>query len=174
MRRLLIFLSSLLLAFTTACGSASPSESGQEVGDDASVSDDVLNSGEPAPAAPPADSPVRVGEIEEEFPVDLFAIISDDEILLSSISTPDSSDETQNAALSLNIRTARDADEVLEDFTKTLKDAGFEVTSESQVEGMSAQATYANGDQVLTVGILDESDSRIVSIGGTVTLPAAD
>lgn len=123
-------------------------------------------SGETAPASGDS-NPVLVGEVAPDFPLELFALDETDEVLLSSVTEAG----PQGRALSLNVRTQKNTQEILKAYEKSLGTADFTLTSTSEVEGMAAQATFTKGVHVLTIGVLDEESARIVSVGGTVPLP---
>lgn len=143
---------------------------------DAPVRDAVPNQStttattESVPAPPGGEGQIEVGELAEDFPTELFPIAAADEVLLSSFSATDD----DKYALSLNVRSAASADEIFSSYEKALEAAGFSASSDAPVEGMAAQATFAKGEQVLTVGILDDGAARIITVGGTIDAAVAD
>jgi len=181
MRKLWVIFSVPVLVLVGACADdsadASQAESGTTVRTQANVPGDVQNEQESpdeveekAPAPPPVDSPVLIGDVDAQFPLEYFALGDDDEILLSSFK--ENSDGT--ATISLNARTPRATDDVISDVTKVLKDAGFDTTADVEVDGMAAQTTFTRASETITIGVVDDVSTRLITIGGTVTEPESD
>ncbi|HLR55732.1 MAG TPA: hypothetical protein VK096_03125 [Actinomycetales bacterium] len=137
---------------------------------DAPVRDAVPNQStttattESVPSPPGGEGQIEVGELAADFPAELFPITAADEVLLSSFSATDDNEYR----LSLNIRSSASVDEIFNSYEEALEAAGFSASADATVEGMAAQATFAKGEQVLTVGILDDGKDRIITVGGTI------
>lgn len=117
-------------------------------------------------AAVPNDTSVVVGELADNFPAELFPVGSDDEVLLSSLALT----SADQYSVSLNVRTKKEISTALAAYEETLTSAGFEKVGTAKVEGMAVQETFARAKESLTVGVLDEGDARIITIGGTISL----
>ncbi|HLS03722.1 MAG TPA: hypothetical protein VK030_03075 [Actinomycetales bacterium] len=122
----------------------------------------------PAPdekiAAAPSDSPVIIGALPPDFPKDVFPLTPTDEVLLSALTPAGPNQQT----LSLNVRTTAQVDEILATYQESLTAAGFQAADPTEVEGLAVQQDFEKDDEKLTLGILDEKTSRIISIGGTI------
>src|SRR5690625_2672738 len=121
---------------------------------------------EPPSGAGANETSVVVGELADNFPVELFPIKSDDEVLLSSLALT----SQDQYSISLNVRTEMESSAALAAYEEALTSAGFEQVGTTRVEGMAVQETFTRAKESLTVGVLDEGDARIVTIGGTISL----
>lgn len=117
-------------------------------------------------AAVPNDTSVVVGELADNFPVELFPLKSSDEVLLSSLALT----SQDQYSISLNVRTEMESSAALAAYEEALTSAGFDQVGTAKVEGMAVQETFTRAKESLTVGVLDEGDARIVTIGGTILL----
>lgn len=110
----------------------------------------------------------EVGDLVDGFPIELLPVPGDSVILVTS-AVPVGDAAVQE--VSLNLRTAATAPELLDLYRTTLTTAGFaEVTSETADSDLAAQVTFvrSSGDEVVSIGILDVDDGRTVTIGGRV------
>lgn len=128
---------------------------------------------EPLVTAEP-DEYSEVGDLVEGFPIDLLPVPGDAVILVTS-AVPVGDADVQE--VSLNLRTAATAAELLELYRGALTAAGFsEVTGETSDSDLAAQVTFvrSGGDEVVSIGILDVDGARTVTIGGRVRTAAED
>lgn len=121
-------------------------------------------SAEPTLAAPD-DRFAAVGRLADDFPGDLVTLPPDAEILVSS-AQPDGA----FLQISLNLRTAVPADELVGALTSSMTAAGF---TESPVAtppvGVAAESTFAReSGEVVTVAVLDRAGVRTLTLGGRV------
>lgn len=110
----------------------------------------------------------EVGDLVDGFPIDLLPVPGDAVILVTS-AVPVGDADVQE--VSLNLRTAATAVELLDLYREALTAAGFsEVTGETADSDLAAQVTFvrSSGDEVVSIGILDLDGARTVTIGGRV------
>ena len=134
---------------------------------EASTSPEPLVTGQP-------DEYSEVGDLVDGFPIDLLPVPGDAVILVTS-AVPVGDADVQE--VSLNLRTAATAPELLEMYRTTLTGAGFsEVASETADSDLAAQVTFvrSSGDEVVSIGVLDVDGGRTLTIGGRVRTPAED
>lgn len=127
---------------------------------------------EPLVTAEP-DEYSEVGDLVDGFPIDLLPVPGDAVILVTS-AVPVGDADVQE--VSLNLRTAASAPELLDLYRQTLTAAGFvEMTGETADSDLAAQVTFvrSDGDEVVSIGILDVDGARTVTIGGRVRMPDA-
>lgn len=125
------------------------------------------DSPEPLVTAEP-DEYSEVGDLVEGFPIELLPVPGDAVILVTS-AVPVGDADVQE--VSLNLRTAATAAELLELYRGALTAAGFsEVTGETSDSDLAAQVTFvrSGGDEVVSIGVLDVDGARTVTIGGRV------
>lgn len=128
---------------------------------------EVAPSPEPLVTAEP-DEFSQVGDLVEGFPIELLPVPGDAVILVTS-AVPVGDADVQE--VSLNLRTAATAAELLDLYREALTAAGFsEVTAETADSDLAAQVTFvrSGGDEVVSIGILDVDGARTVTIGGRV------
>lgn len=126
---------------------------------------------EPLVTAEP-DEYSEVGDLVEGFPIDLLPVPGDAVILVTS-AVPVGDADVQE--VSLNLRTAATAAELLGLYRGALTAAGFsEVTGETSDSDLAAQVTFvrSGGDEVVSIGVLDVDGARTVTIGGRVRTAA--
>ncbi len=132
---------------------------------------------EPTTAAAPSPEPLvtaepdeysQVGDLVEGFPIELLPVPGDAVILVTSAAPVGDADVQE---VSLNLRTAATAAELLSLYREALTAAGFsEVTAETADSDLAAQVTFvrSGGDEVVSIGILDVDGARTLTIGGRV------
>lgn len=128
---------------------------------------------EPLVTAEP-DEYSQVGDLVEGFPIDLLPVPGDAVILVTS-AVPVGDADVQE--VSLNLRTAATAAELLDLYRGALTAAGFsEVTGETSDSDLAAQVTFvrSGGDEVVSIGVLDVDGARTLTIGGRVRTTAED
>jgi len=124
---------------------------------------------EPAPlvtAAP--DEYSEVGDLVEDFPIDLLPVPGDAVILVTS-AVPVGDADVQE--VSLNLRTSATPEELLELYRTALTAAGFsEVTAETSDSDLAVDVTFvrSGGDELVSIGVLDVDGARTVTIGGRI------
>lgn len=117
-----------------------------------------------APAAATEQSAVR--SVVEGFPVDLLPL-PDDAMILVTSAVPVGNSEVQE--VSLNLRTRATPAEVLDLYRTSLTAAGFtELPADAPHDELAAEATFirSGGDELVSVGVLDDDGMRSVTIGG--------
>lgn len=144
---------------------------------------DLAVAAEPEPSPTPTPEPLvtaepdeysQVGDLVEGFPIELLPVPGDSVILVTS-AVPVGDAAVQE--VSLNLRTASTAPELLELYRTTLTEAGFsEVGGEEAESDLAAQVTFvrSGGDEVVSIGVLDVDGARTVTIGGRVRTAHAD
>jgi hypothetical protein len=137
---------------------------------DASLADDDTDAlGEPEPlitASP--DEHSGVGELVDGFPTDLLPLPDDAEVLVTSAVPVGGADVKE---VSLNVRTAAGAQEILELYRAALVGAGFtEVPPTTTQTTLAAEAVFtrSGGDELISVGVLDVDGARTLTVGGRV------
>jgi len=142
-------------------GTAGALATAEESTEAADPSPDPLVTAEP-------DEYSEVGDLVDGFPIDLLPVPGDAVILVTS-AVPVGAADVQE--VSLNLRTAATAVELLDLYREALTAAGFsEVTGETADSDLAAQVTFvrSSGDEVVSIGILDLDGARTVTIGGRV------
>jgi hypothetical protein len=137
----------------------------------ASAGPGTSNSAGASPSPSPLISGLRdpnsaVGTLAPGFPSDLLPVPPDGEVLVSSVQPVSGSDAYQ---VSLNMRTALAAPDVVDLYRKSLTAAGFaEAPQTAQAAALAAQSTFtrSGGDELLVIGVLDRDGVRTVTIGG--------
>lgn len=122
---------------------------------------------EPLVAATP-DEHSEVGELVEGFPIDLLPVPADAAILVTS-AVPVGEADVQE--VSLNLRTTATAAELLSLYREALTSAGFtEVTPQQVSTDLAVETTFtrSGGDELVSIGVLDDDGARTVTIGGRV------
>lgn len=118
------------------------------------------------PATP--DEHSEVGDLVEGFPTDLLPVPPDAMILVTS-SVPVGSADVRE--VSLNLRTQQTAEAVIELYRSALTEAGFtEMPPGTPQSALAAESTFtrSGGDELVSIGVLDEDGARTVTIGGRV------
>lgn len=165
----------LVLACAACAGGNDPTDAGA----DAAAAEDLTTLSAPETPEPTATSPEplvtaepdeysEVGDLVEGFPIELLPVPGDAVILVTS-AVPVGNADVQE--VSLNLRTAATAAELLELYRGALTAAGFsEVTGETADSDLAAQVTFvrSGGDEVVSIGVLDVDGARTVTIGGRV------
>ena len=143
-----------------------PTESADtDAGSDATTS--LKAEPEPLVAATP-DEHSEVGELVEGFPIDLLPVPADAAILVTS-AVPVGEADVQE--VSLNLRTTATAAELLSLYREALTSAGFtEVTPQQVSTDLAVETTFtrSGGDELVSIGVLDDDGARTVTIGGRV------
>lgn len=129
---------------------------------------------EPTPEALVTETPdadAKVGSLVPGFPTDLLPV-PEDAVLLVTSAVPVGA-EAQVQEVSLNLTTALTTDEVLALYRTTLTAAGFTEVDAADT-GLSAEASFvrSGGDELVSVGVLDDQGLRTVTIGGRVRMAA--
>ncbi|GEN78698.1 hypothetical protein [Actinotalea fermentans] len=169
----------LVLACAACAGGNDPTDAGADAGADAAAAEDLTTLSAPETPEPTATSPEplvtaepdeysEVGDLVEGFPIELLPVPGDAVILVTS-AVPVGNADVQE--VSLNLRTAATAAELLELYRGALTAAGFsEVTGETADSDLAAQVTFvrSGGDEVVSIGVLDVDGARTVTIGGRV------
>jgi len=122
---------------------------------------------EPMVTASP-DAFSQVGDLVEDFPIDLLPVPSDSVILVTS-AVPVGDADVQE--VSLNLRTSATAAELLALYRTALTAAGFaEVTAQTSDSDLAVDVTFvrSGGDELVSIGVLDIDGARTVTIGGRV------
>lgn len=128
---------------------------------------------EPAPAAASSrwsaeGDQTPVGTLAAGFPVELLPVPADGAILVTS-AVPLGDAQVQE--VSLNVQTGLDTAEVLALYRAALLDGGFtEVPPASSPDALTAESlfTRSDGDELVSVGVLDADGTRTVTVGGRI------
>ncbi|MGV8965152.1 MAG: hypothetical protein ACOH2F_02630 [Cellulomonas sp.] len=158
-------------ALVGGCGlSGSASDGAPAATPAGSVSRDARTPG-PSDAATPLlnetpDPNSTVGGLAPGFPSDLLPVPAGAEVLVSSVDPVGDSNAIQ---VSLNLRTALAAPEVVDLYRQSLVAAGFTEAEQTTPDAaLAAQSTFtrSGGDELLVIGVLDRDAMRTVTIGG--------
>lgn len=120
---------------------------------------------EPTPSASPTG--VTAGKLAPGFPSSVLPLPRASQILLSS-AVPAAGDAV---TISLNLRSQATVAELTEHYDAALTEQQFALLDDSATPaGLAAQMKYAraDGNEILTIGILDDGDARVVTIGGQI------
>ncbi|HMO10628.1 MAG TPA: hypothetical protein PKB06_03795 [Actinotalea sp.] len=122
-----------------------------------------MSSAEPGAAT---DEHSEVGGLAPGFPSDLIPLPDDAVILVTSAAQVGDADVQE---VSLNRRTRLTTAEVVELYRVALVEAGFsEVAARDAALAAEAAFTRSSGDELVSIGVLDDGDLRTVTIGGRV------
>lgn len=108
----------------------------------------------------------QVGELVANFPTDLLPVPDGATILVSSAEQF----EATEWEISLNVRSSKTTDELLDQIRQPLIAAGFtEQAPGHTAVGLAAQTSFTRAEgEVITVGILDGGSTRTATAGGIV------
>ena len=113
---------------------------------------------------PPAPAPTESGP--DPAPLSLIPLPDDAVILVTSAAQVGDADVQE---VSLNLRTRLPTAEVVELYRVALVEAGFsEVAARDAALAAEAAFTRSSGDELVSIGVLDDGDLRTVTIGGRV------
>lgn len=168
-----------LVLLTAACGGApsadgsaatlgapGTAERGTTATETSTSTADAAEAGTDAAGTGPGPESSAVRSVVEGFPVDLLPLPEDAMILVTS-AVPVGDSEVQE--VSLNLRTRVAPAEVLALYRESLTGAGFtELPAEAPHDELAAEATFvrSGGDELVSVGVLDDDGLRSVTIGG--------
>lgn len=131
---------------------------------------------DPAPAEPlvtaTPDAHSEVGDLVAGFPEDLLPLPPDAVVLVTS-AVPVGDAEVQE--VSLNLRTATSVQDVVALYRTALTTAGFtEVPPAGPATDLAAEVTFvrSGGDELVSIGVLDDGTARTVTVGGRVRTAA--
>jgi hypothetical protein len=112
----------------------------------------------------------EVGRLAPGFPIDLLPV-PDDAVILVTSAEPIGDAAVQE--VSLNLHTSMTADAVLELYRTALTAAGFSEVATAGA-GLTAEASFtrSGGDELVSIGVLDDGATRTVTIGGRVRVGA--
>ncbi|MBD8000315.1 hypothetical protein [Oerskovia gallyi] len=160
-------------------GCTAPADRSREPGPGAgtSSSDPVLpvdGAGAPETPMPTFDDSSVAGSLVEGFPADVVPVPPDAEVLASSAA------DVEGLALrqvTLNLSSPAAVQEILDFYAQSMTAAGFAALPGSVPGGLSGQvafnrATADGATETLSVGVLDTTDARLVTISGQVVPPA--
>lgn len=167
-----VVLAALLLG---GCGGAATDQAGAADEAYGGAADGSAAATDPTPRAEPAplvtaepDEYSEVGDLVEDFPIDLLPVPGDAVILVTS-AVPVGDADVQE--VSLNLRTNATPEELLELYRTALTAAGFtEVTAETSDSDLAVDVTFvrSGGDELVSIGVLDVDGARTVTIGGRI------
>lgn len=149
-------------------GTATRSADGGPVPSDGSTA--VPEAGTPT-SLPSFDPATAVGGYAPGFPTDLLAAPEGSTVLASS-ATPTEGDLVE---ISLNLATELSTQEVIDRYAERLDEAGFGESETVDVSALTVQTAYTRSKgkkkprvETILIGVLDESDRRLVSLSGSV------
>ena len=162
----------LLLALLVGCGTQPPSTTGESSSPNPAQSPPATSGdldelpGEDLVTTSP-DQYTAVGELVSGFPIDLLPVPPDAVILVTSAIPVGDADVR---IVSLNLRTSTTAVELLALYQGALTTAGFTRLSPDPADsGLAVDARFVrSGDELVSIGVLDDGDTRTVTIGGRV------
>ncbi len=125
-----------------------------------------------APTSLPSFDPATaVGGYAPGFPTDLLAA-PDGSTVLASSATPTGDDLVE---ISLNLSTELSTQEVVDRYAERLDEAGFDESETIDVSALTVQTAYTRTKgkkkprvETVLIGVLDESERRLVSLSGSV------
>ena len=175
-------LATLVLAGVAGCSGA-PSGPDPAASTEAALAAEPSGSSTPStpstPSVPAPESPSpeplvtttpdehsEVGRLAPGFPIDLLPVPDDAVILVTSAESIGDADVQE---VSLNLHTSMTTDAVLAMYRKALTDAGF-TEVDTAGAGLTAEASFtrSGGDELVSIGVLDDGATRTVTIGGRV------
>jgi hypothetical protein len=117
------------------------------------------------------DNGSAVGRLVPGFPTDLLPVPADAVILVTSAEPVGTTDVQE---VSLNLHTQLSTAAVLDLYRTSLTKAGFTEIADPGT-ALTAQASFSrsSGDELVSVGILDDGMKRTVTIGGRVRVTPA-
>lgn len=123
---------------------------------------------------PTFDDSSVAGSLVAGFPVDVVPVPPDADVLASSATDVEGVPLRQ---VTLNLSSPGTVQEVLDFYTASMTAAGFAALPGSVPGGLSGQvafnrATPDGATETLSVGVLDTTDARLVTISGQVLPPA--
>ncbi|MCV2396473.1 hypothetical protein OEB99_19350 [Actinotalea sp. M2MS4P-6] len=108
----------------------------------------------------------EVGRLTPDFPVDLLPV-PDDAVILVTSSVPVGDADVQE--LSLNLHTAMSVPDVVDLYRTALTAAGFsEIDIPDTALAAELSFTRSGGDELVSIGVLDDNGTRTVTIGGRI------
>lgn len=112
------------------------------------------------------DAHSEVGQLAPGFPIDLLPV-PDDAVILVTSAEPVGDADVQE--VSLNLHTAMTADAVLNLYRSALTGAGF-TEVDTAGAGLTAETSFtrSGGDELVSIGVLDDGKTRTVTIGGRI------
>lgn len=169
-------LTALVMAAVAGCAGAAD-------GSTAAASAEAMLAAEPKAASTPSGPPTasaspeplvtttpdahsEVGRLAPGFPIDLLPV-PDDAVILVTSAEPIGDADVQE--VSLNLHTAMTTDAVLALYRTALTGAGFTEVATAGA-GLTAEASFtrSGGDELVSIGVLDDGATRTVTIGGRV------
>lgn len=127
---------------------------------------------EPLVTAAP-DEHSEVGALVAGFPADLLPVPPDAVVLVTS-AVPVGDAEVQE--VSLNLRTATPVQDVVALYRGALTAAGFTEVPPAALatSDLAAEVTFvrSGGDELVSIGVVDDGTARTVTVGGRVRTPA--
>lgn len=161
----------LMLALLTGCAAveARPDATGQAATRESDATADAATGQAAADDADllttTPDEHSEVGGLVEGFPSDLLPLPADSALLVTS-AVPVGEDGVVTE-VSLNLTTPASVAEVLELYRSTLVGAGFtEVPMDATHLAAEATFTRSGGDELISLGVLDDGTRRTVTLGG--------
>lgn len=171
-------LAALLLASIAGCaGATSGSTASASAELEAALAAEPSAASTPSTPAPKSASPEplvtttpdahsEVGQLAPGFPIDLLPV-PDDAVILVTSAEPVGDADVQE--VSLNLHTSMTTDAVLNLYRTALTGAGFSEVDTAGA-GLTAEASFtrSGGDELVSIGVLDDGGTRTVTIGGRV------
>lgn len=164
----------LLVTGTSACGQDAPRDAPTVAAPAPTTTPGPTPSPSPEPlvtAAP--DEHSEVGALVAGFPADLLPVPPDAVVLVTS-AVPVGDAEVQE--VSLNLRTALAVQDVVELYRGALTAAGFTEVPPAALAttDLAAEVTFvrSGGDELVSIGVVDDGTARTVTVGGRVRTPA--
>lgn len=114
------------------------------------------------PDSDPVPEGVAVGDFASGFPVELFDLPSTCEILMTSVEA----DGEDAITFSANFQCEDSSKSLASHFTSELEAETFSTKDSKKPEGMSKYLVFTRESESMTIGILDDEDVRVVSLGG--------
>ena len=164
----------LVLTLAVGCSPIAEDDAGPAVAEAADEAPEQTLAAEPTPTPEPEplvtaepDEFSLVGDLVDGFPIDLLPVPRDSVILVTSAVPVGDSNVQQ---VSLNLRTAATAANLLELYRTALVEAGFTEVPDTSASDLAVEATFvrSGGDELISIGVLDVDGARTVTIGGRV------